>query len=117
MEGKTREHTNRQRHRAYCHTLETFCNDNNIEHIQIEKGKPMQNGNIERFNGSYRKCMLDAYILETKRRYKNNLAFGWKTTTTIIHTKVMVTARRENFHELLIVENQTRNPHTAVYHN
>jgi putative transposase len=36
-----------------------------IEHIPIQKGKPTQNGYIERFNRSYREGVLDAYILST----------------------------------------------------
>jgi putative transposase len=40
-----------------------FFNDTDIDHIPIQKGKPMQNGFIERFNRSYREGVLDAYIL------------------------------------------------------
>jgi len=36
-----------------------------IEHIPIQKGKPTQNGFIERFNRSYREGVLDAFILSS----------------------------------------------------
>lgn len=40
-----------------------FFVKNQIDHIPIQKGKPMQNGYVERFNRSYREGVLDAYIL------------------------------------------------------
>lgn len=40
-----------------------FFEFHEIEHIPIQKGKPMQNGYVERFNRSYREGVLDAYIL------------------------------------------------------
>jgi putative transposase len=43
----------------------TFFINTNIDHIPIQKGKPSQNGYIERFNRSYREGVLDAYILTT----------------------------------------------------
>ena len=42
-----------------------FFANTNIDHIPIQKGKPSQNGYIERFNRSYREGVLDAYILST----------------------------------------------------
>lgn len=39
-----------------------WCLYNNINIQFIQPGKPMQNGYIERFNGSYRKELLDAYV-------------------------------------------------------
>lgn len=42
-----------------------FFSDTDIEHIPIQKGKPAQNGYIERFNRSYREGVLDAFILST----------------------------------------------------
>jgi putative transposase len=43
----------------------SFFKSAEIEHIPIQKGKPMQNGFIERFNRSYREGVLDAYILSS----------------------------------------------------
>ena len=42
-------------------TFELWCKQNNIEPRYIQPGKPMQNGYVERFNGSYRRDVLDAY--------------------------------------------------------
>ena len=42
-----------------------FFTQTDIEHIPIQKGKPSQNGYIERFNRSYREGVLDAFILTT----------------------------------------------------
>lgn len=50
-------------------TKEFFFNTD-IEHIPIQKGKPTQNGFIERFNRSYREGVLDAYILSTINQAK-----------------------------------------------
>ena len=44
--------------------FEGFCSNSGIEHIKIQKGKPMQNGFIERFNRSYREDVLDLHIFE-----------------------------------------------------
>ncbi len=42
-----------------------WCAGNSIELIYTQPGKPMQNGYIERFNGSFRKGVLDAHIFRT----------------------------------------------------
>ena len=42
-----------------------FFKNTEIEHIPIQKGKPTQNGFIERFNRSYREGVLDAFILSS----------------------------------------------------
>jgi len=43
-------------------TFIDFCNERNIEINYIQPGKPMQNGFVERFNGSFRREVLDAFI-------------------------------------------------------
>jgi putative transposase len=41
-----------------------FCSTSGINHLRIQKGKPMQNGFIERFNRTYREDVLDLHIFE-----------------------------------------------------
>jgi putative transposase len=45
--------------------FEGFCSNSGIEHIKIQKGRPMQNGYVERFNRHYREDVLDMHIFET----------------------------------------------------
>lgn len=45
-------------------TFRRYCLDNGITIQYIEPGKPVQNGFIERFNGSYRKELLDIWVFK-----------------------------------------------------
>lgn len=53
-------------------SLEQWCQDpeRNIELTFIQKGKPSQNGYIERFNRSYREEVLSAYLFESIQQVK-----------------------------------------------
>jgi putative transposase len=44
--------------------FEGFCKNSSIDHLRIQKGKPMQNGYCERFNRTYREDVLDAYVFK-----------------------------------------------------
>lgn len=44
--------------------LEVFCENSGVKHVRILKGKPSQNGYIERFNRTYREDVLDMNIFE-----------------------------------------------------
>ena len=43
-------------------TMKTWCEDQNIQLRFIQPGKPMQNGFIERYNGSMRRELLNAFL-------------------------------------------------------
>lgn len=44
------------------HIFLDWCHRRRIQHRFIQPGKPVQNCFVERFNGSYRKEILDAYV-------------------------------------------------------
>lgn len=44
------------------HDYKNWCEQNDINDVQIDPGKPNQNGYVERFNRTFREDILDAYI-------------------------------------------------------
>jgi len=58
--------------------LREWCEhkNQNIELVFIEKGKPSQNGYIERFNKTYREDVLDSYLFEDIE-YARELTKDW----------------------------------------
>jgi putative transposase len=56
--------------------LDKWARDREIEIKFIEKGKPHQNGYMERFNRSFREEVLDAYLF-TRLREAQLMAHAW----------------------------------------
>ncbi len=55
-----------------------WCQTNGIKHKYIQPGKPTQNSYVERFNGSYRRAILDAYIFRNIEEVRE-LTERWRT--------------------------------------
>jgi putative transposase len=53
-----------------------WCEQHNINVVYIQPGKPQQNGFVERFNGSFRREFLDAYLFETLSQVRE-MAWVW----------------------------------------
>jgi putative transposase len=54
--------------------LVEWCEAHRIELHWIQPGKPTQNAYVERFNGSFRREVLDAYLFTTLRQVRQLLA-------------------------------------------
>ena len=67
--------------KAYSGTLKNnvidWCELNHIELAYIKPGKPQQNGFVERFNGSFRREFLNAYLFENLTQVRN-MAWVWQ---------------------------------------
>jgi putative transposase len=57
--------------------LDNWCKDSGIQLVFIQPGKPMQNGFIERLNGSLRRELLNAYIFRTIHEVRQEVTI-WK---------------------------------------
>lgn len=57
--------------------LQQWCDDHGITLQYIQPGKPMQNGYVERNNGSLRKELLDAYLFYSLQEVRE-MAWEWQ---------------------------------------
>ncbi|MEC4091937.1 IS3 family transposase [Pseudoalteromonas rubra] len=58
-------------------TLTDWCGEHGIELVYIQPGKPQQNGFVERFNGSFRREFLDAYLFESLNQVRE-MTWFWR---------------------------------------
>ncbi|RUO25164.1 IS3 family transposase [Aliidiomarina sanyensis] len=56
--------------------LMDWCDDHNIELVYIQPGKPQQNGFVKRFNGSFRREFLNAYLFDSLSQVRE-MAWFW----------------------------------------
>jgi len=57
--------------------LTDWCEANAIKLVYIQPGKPQQNGFVERFNGSFRREFLNAYLFESLTQVRE-MAWFWR---------------------------------------
>lgn len=60
-----------------CARFSGWRNANNIAIVYIQPGKPQQKGFIERFNGSFRREFLDAYLFGSIHQVRD-MAWLWR---------------------------------------
>lgn len=76
--------------------MELWAERNGIELTFIEKGRPMQNGLIERFNRTYREEVLDAYLFESLEQLRQlTIEFIWSYNNERPHDALMDHTPRE----------------------
>lgn len=54
-----------------------WCEENKVELLHIQPGKPTQNGFVERFNGSFRREFLNVYLFESISQVQE-MAWHWR---------------------------------------
>lgn len=78
------------------HELELWAEHNGIGLTFIEKGRPMQNGLVERFNRTYREEVLDAYMFEDLEQLRALTAqFIWSYNQERPHDSLLDLTPRE----------------------
>jgi putative transposase len=51
--------------------LDCWCKENKTQLVYIQPGKPTQNAYVERFNGTFRRDVLNAYVFKTLTDVRN----------------------------------------------
>jgi putative transposase len=70
--------------------LSIFCKDENIELIFIQKGKPTQNGFVERFNRTFREEVLNQYLFDSIQQAQVfAMAWMWIYNTERPHSSLL----------------------------
>lgn len=76
--------------------MELWAERNGIVLTFIEKGRPMQNGLIERFNRTYREEVLDAYLFENLEQLRQlTIEFIWSYNNERPHDALLDLTPRE----------------------
>lgn len=82
--------------------LEAWCQGNNIEHIFTQPGCPTQNSYVERFNGSYRRAVLNAYIFPSLEQVRE-LTQAWMTDYNEVRPhEALGNLTPKEYHDLLV---------------
>jgi putative transposase len=82
--------------------LDYWCKENKISLMFIQPGKPMQNAFVERFNGSIRRELLNAYVFKTLSQVRQKAdefmhdynanrphqALGYKTPLSVLKNEL-----------------------------
>ena len=72
--------------------MKDWCQANGIELQYIQKGKPQQNGVIERFNRSFRTEVLDEYAFENLKQARQlTTAWIWEYNNERPHSSLVYT--------------------------
>jgi len=74
----------------------TWCQKNGVLRYYIEKGRPTQNAYIESFNSRFRDECLNHFIFKNLFQDQRNMSDGDRTTTTNVHTVLLITKRLWN---------------------
>jgi hypothetical protein len=74
----------------------TWCEQNGVEILYIQPGKPNQNAYIERFNKTFRDELLSAYLFDDLDQVRSWLGTGCSTTTRSDRTTALARYRRRS---------------------
>ncbi|MNT08465.1 Integrase core domain protein [compost metagenome] len=88
------------------HHLELLCKDQGIVIKFIQPGKPMQNCYIERFNRSFRKEILDAYLFFNFSETREHTQHGRMNIITKDRMKGLGISHQRNYQKIFDTNNK-----------